>query len=79
MPISEEEKEEYLGPVNYIMHHAVEKPSPTTPFRIVTNSSLKNGGKSLNDCLPKGPNSFNSMWDVMVLSATVLVSWFVLS
>lgn len=66
VPISEEEKQEYQGPVNYIRHHAVEKPSPTTPFRIVTNSSLKNGGKSLNDCLPKGPNSLNSMWDVMV-------------
>ena len=65
MPISEEEKQEYLGPVNYIRHHAVEKPWPTTPFRIVTNSCLKNGGKSLNDCLPKGPNSLNSMWDVI--------------
>ena len=44
----------------------MEKPSPTTPFRIVTNSSLKNGVRSLNDCLPKGPNSLNSMFDIMV-------------
>ena len=66
VPISEQEKIEYQGPVNYISHHAVEKPSPTTPFRIVTNSSLKNGLRSLNDCLPKGPNSLNSMFDIMV-------------
>ena len=61
MPISEEEKQEYIGPVNYIRHHAVEKHSPSTPFIIVTNSSLKNGGKYLNNCLPKGINSLNSM------------------
>ena len=66
VPISEEEMSEYVGPVNYISHHAVEKPSPTTPFRIVTNSSLKNGLRSLNDCLPKGPNSLNSMFDICV-------------
>lgn len=35
VPISEQEKSEYQGPVNYISHHAVEKQSPTTPFRIV--------------------------------------------
>ena len=57
---------EYKGPVNYISHHGVEKPSVTTPLRIVTNSSLKNGVRSLNDCLPKGPNSLNSMFDIMV-------------
>ena len=66
VPISEEEMKDYKGPVNYISHHAVEKPSPTTPFRIVTNSSLKNGVRSLNDCLPKGPNSLNSMHDITV-------------
>ena len=66
VPISEDEMKEYMGPVNYISHHAVEKPSPTTPFRIVTNSSLKNGVRSLNDCLPKGPNSLNSMFDISV-------------
>jgi hypothetical protein len=66
VPISPQEMDEYSGPVNYISHHAVEKPSPTTPFRIVTNSSLKNGIRSLNDCLPKGPNSLNSMYDITV-------------
>ena len=66
VPISEEEISEYKGPVNYISHHGVEKPSVTTPLRIVTNSSLKNGVRSLNDCLPKGPNSLNSMFDIKV-------------
>ena len=66
VPISEQEKSEYKGPVNYISHHAVEKQSPTTPFRIVTNSSLRNGVRSLNDCLPKGPNSLNSMFDIVI-------------
>ena len=66
VPISEEEMLEYKGPVNYISHHGVERASVSTPLRIVTNSSLKNGVRSLNDCLPKGPNSLNSMFDIMV-------------
>ena len=66
VPISKEEMEEYKGPVNYITHHAVERPSATTPFRIVTNSSHRNGVRSLNDCLPKGPNSLNSMFNISI-------------
>ena len=47
VPISAKEMSEYKGPVKYISHHAaVEKDSPTTPFRIVDS-----GGKSLNYCL----------------------------
>ena len=53
--LSKEEMDSWLGPVNYISHHGVEQPSVTTPLRIVTNSSLKNGEKSLNDCLIRGP------------------------
>ena len=66
VPISEDEMLEYRGPVNYISHHGVERDSVSTPLRIVTNSSLKNGLRSLNDCLPKGPSSLNSMVDIMV-------------
>ena len=66
VPISEAEMAEYKGPVNYISHHGVEKDSVTTPLRIVTNSSLKNGIRSLNDCLPKGPSSLNPMFDIIV-------------
>ena len=51
----------YEGPHQYITHHAVFKPSVTTPLRVVTNSSFNNHGNSLNSCLPKGPNSLNDM------------------
>ena len=53
--------------MNYISHHGVEQPaSVTTPLRVVSNSSLKNGIRSLNECLPKGPKSLNSMFDITV-------------
>ena len=58
--ISPEELKDWKGPVNYIAHHGVRKPSSkTTKVRIVSNSSLsnKNSGVSYNDMLPKGPNS----------------------
>ena len=64
--LSQEELDSWRGPVNYISHHGVEQDSVTTPLRIVSNSSLKNGGKSLNDCLITGPNSLNSMFDCML-------------
>ena len=62
--ISEEEKRNYRGPCQYISHHGVQNNSATTPLRIVTNSSLKNGSCSLNDCLPKGLKSLNSQFDI---------------
>ena len=61
--LSQEELDSYKGPITYISHHVVEKDSVTTPLRIVSNSSLKNGGKSLNDCLITGPNSLDFMFD----------------
>ena len=64
--LSAEEINSWQGPVNYISHHGVEQDSLSTPLRIVTNSSLKNGGKSLNDCLITGPKSLNSMFDIML-------------
>ena len=62
--LSKQDIEEWKGPVNYISHHGVEKPSVTTPLRIVTNSSLKNGSTSLNGCMIAGPNFLNSMMDI---------------
>ena len=62
--LSRQEIEDYKGPVNYISHHRVIQDSVTTPLRIVTNSSLKNGKYSLNECLARGPNSLNSMLDI---------------
>ena len=64
--LSEEELKNWSGPINYISHHGVVQDSTTTPLRIVTNSSLNNGGKSLNSCLPTGPNSLNPMMDIML-------------
>ena len=58
--------EDYQGPVNYITHHGVLKDSATTPLRVVTNSSVKNGQYSLNDLMPKGPNSLNDMLEVIL-------------
>ena len=62
--LSEQEIEEWRGPVNYIVQHGVIQDSVTTPFRVVSNSSLKNGTYSLNECLVRGPNSLNSMLDI---------------
>ena len=62
--LSKAELDEWKGPQNYISHHGVEKPSATTPLRVVTNSSLNNAGNSLNGCLISGPNSLNSMLDI---------------
>ena len=59
--LTDQEKNEWNGPINYVVHHGVIKPSSTsTKLRIVSNSSLpnnKSGNLSLNDCLPKGPKS----------------------
>ena len=57
------------GPVNYISHHGVLKESSqTTKLRIVSNSSLVNNkaGFSLNDCLPKGPNSLVPLLEALI-------------
>ena len=62
--LNKDEIDAYKGPVNYISHHGVERDSATTPLRVVTNSSLNNGGNSLNSCLVGGPNSLNPMLDI---------------
>ena len=59
-----QEISEYRGPINYITHHGVVQDYVSTPLRLVTNSSLRNGTYSLNECLAKGPNSLNSMLDI---------------
>ena len=62
--LTEQEIADWKGPVNYIAQHGVIQDSVTTPFRVVSNSSLKNGTYSLNECLIRGPNSLNSMLDI---------------
>ena len=65
--VSSEELSNYDGPKYYISHHAVMKAeSPTTPCRIVFNSSAKYQGKSLNDFLAKGPSMLNQLLGVLL-------------
>ena len=64
--LTQEEMDSWEGPVNYVPHHAVPKPdSLTTALRSVSNSSVKNNGTSLNEILPKGPNSLNPLLHTM--------------
>ena len=62
--LSSQEIEEWSGAVFYITHHPVLKDSVSTPVRMVSNSSF--GSPSLNSILMKGPNSLNSMLDIML-------------
>ena len=58
--LSAEEMAAYGGPVNYVVHHYVLKPSSvSTKLRIVSNSSMGNrnsGNVSPNQCWAKGPD-----------------------
>ena len=59
--LSQEELDSYKGPYFYLSHMALEQPkSESTPVRLVFNSSQKYQGVSLNDCLAKGPDSYNN-------------------
>ena len=54
------------GPVHYVStQHVINEDSPTTSFRIVTNSSLSDkNGVSVNSICMKGPNTLSDQWDV---------------
>ena len=57
------------GPVHYLPIQVVIHPSSvTTPYRLVTNSSLEDPetGLSLNGILAKGPMALNDTWDITV-------------
>ena len=56
----------YKGPINYAIHHEVYKYSNTTPVRLVSDSSFKNGDTSLNDILIKGPNTLADIYNNLV-------------
>ena len=61
--VSQEEIDNYTGPVSYVTHLPVHKPDSTsTPLRIVTNTSFvnENSGKSPNNCMMEGP--FHPCW-----------------
>ena len=59
--LSKEELSAWSGPVFYIAHMAIEQPkSETTPVRVVFNASQNCKGMSLNSCLAKGPDRYNT-------------------
>lgn len=65
--LSLEEVKSYKGPVFYLPHHEVLKPTSTsTPIRIVFNSSASYLGISLNDCLAKGPDVLSNMLGILL-------------
>ena len=62
--ITQQEISPYTGLVNYITHHEVYKPgSLSTPVRLVSNSSFRNGSTNLNDITVKVPNTLADMYD----------------
>ena len=65
--LTEEEMITWKGPVHYVsMQHVYKPKSPTTPLRIVTNSSLSDrNGISLNSILMKGPNILTNQFEVI--------------
>ena len=66
--MSQYELASYKGPIHYIAHHAVWKPSSkTTPVRIVLNSSAHFKGHALNEYWAKGPNVFlNTLFGILI-------------
>ena len=65
--VTDAELSTYKGPVNYITHHAVHKPgSLSTPIRLVSNSSFRNGSTNLNDTLVKGPNTLADLFSNLI-------------
>ena len=61
------ELEQWDGPTHYVsLQHVINEDSPTTPLRIVTNSSLSDRkGISLNGILMKGHDTLSDQWDVL--------------
>ncbi len=62
-PETESEKA-YQGPKFYVSLVPAYKNSETTPVRVCLNSSTKFRGRSLNECLIKGPSGLNKLFDV---------------
>jgi hypothetical protein len=65
--LSQQEIDNYKGPVHYIAHHGVERPeNKSTPLRIVFNSSSIYHGHRLNDYWLKGPDLLNNLFGVIL-------------
>ena len=62
--ITQQEISAYTGPVNYITHHKVYKPSfLSTLVRLVSINSFRNGSTNFNDITVKGPNTLADVYD----------------
>ena len=62
--ISQSEISAYISPINYITQHEVYKPgSLSTPVRLVSSSSFKNGSTNLNDPTMKGLNTLADIFN----------------
>ena len=65
--ITPQEASQYTGPVNHITCHKVFKPgSLSTPVKLVSNSSFRNGNTNLNDLTVKGPNTLAQILNNLV-------------
>ncbi|XP_041456247.1 uncharacterized protein LOC121408709 [Lytechinus variegatus] len=65
--LTENEVDQYEGPIHYISHHAVLRPEKrSTPVRIVFNSSSSYHGHCLNDYWFKGPDLLNDLLGVLL-------------
>jgi hypothetical protein len=65
--LPQEELDLWDGPIHYIsLQYVLNDDSPTTPFRIVGNSSLSDKrGISLYSICMKGPNTLSDQWDIL--------------
>jgi len=65
--LQDAELKQWDGPSHYVsLQHVLNEDSPTTPLRIVTNSSLSDRkGISLNGILMKGHDTLSDQWDVL--------------
>ena len=62
--VSKAQIQTYHGPTNYITHHDIYKHgSASTPVRLVSNSSFRNGSTNLNNIMVKGPNTLADIFE----------------
>jgi len=67
--MTQDEMDNYSGPVSYVTHLPVFKPeSTTTPLRVVTNTSFVNANAKLspNGCMQEGPNALANLLEVLI-------------
>ena len=64
--LTKDKLQKYKGPVHYISHHKVLKQTPSTPVRIVFNSSANYMVHVLNEYWAKGPDLLNSLLGILI-------------